>query len=182
MRDMDISSHFVCTLREAKTLIDKHAQFWISSCWCRENMESIENSRPDVCIVFTPDSIGTDSNVREVDKDFVCDILEETKSKHLVSTLFYGKAGSQQIQGVCICRSFFENPNKISEKGNFIEETDINACIACGTCVDVCYFKAREIRDGELVDHREQCYGCGLCVDVCPMHCITMSPRQHNKR
>ncbi|MCJ7582359.1 MAG: 4Fe-4S binding protein [Candidatus Aminicenantes bacterium] len=54
--------------------------------------------------------------------------------------------------------------------------------MACGTCVDVCYFNAREIRDGELVENLAQCSGCGLCADVCPMHCIMMSPRKEKDK
>jgi len=55
----------------------------------------------------------------------------------------------------------------------------MESCIHCGECIEVCYFRARDMGDGEhiLVD-REKCYGCGLCVKVCPEGCIEMTKRQ----
>ncbi|UCC13084.1 MAG: 4Fe-4S dicluster domain-containing protein, partial [candidate division WOR-3 bacterium] len=47
----------------------------------------------------------------------------------------------------------------------------------CGDCVDVCYFKAREMKDDRLVITRQNCYGCGLCANVCPESVIRMWKR-----
>jgi len=58
-----------------------------------------------------------------------------------------------------------------------IEQTDATVCSHCGACVDVCYFHARHMADGELQLDRDNCYGCGLCLDVCPLDCIQLVPR-----
>ncbi|MFC2167997.1 DUF362 domain-containing protein [Acidobacteriota bacterium] len=181
MKDNNLSSHYVCTLHSAEKLIKKHNQFWVSNCGCREGRKNCRSSRLDVCLFFTPDFGGTGTNFRVVDNDFVSGILKEAQLKHLVPRPFVDKVDSSKTLGICFCCSdccsFFQNPKEVCARGSKIEETDHKACIACGTCVDVCYFNARKIEDGELVENKERCYGCGLCADTCPMHCIQMLPR-----
>ena len=41
-------------------------------------------------------------------------------------------------------------------------------CVGCGTCLEVCVFKGREIIEGKATIEPEFCLGCGRCVDVCP--------------
>jgi ferredoxin len=186
MKGTDFSSHFICTLPEAGKIIAEKNLFWVSNCGCRESGKGCGCSRLDVCLFFTPDSRGTGTNLREVGRDFVDGILKEAQRKHLVSRPFADKEDPKKIQGICFCCSdccaFFQNPHLVCAKGVFHEKTNHKACISCGTCVDVCYFNAREIRDGELVENLEQCFGCGLCADVCPMHCIVMSPLKENDK
>ena len=181
MKDHGFLSHWICTPDEAKTIINRHDKFWVSNCSCREKARRCQSSRLDVCLFFTSDSRGTGSNLREVDREFVDGLLAEARLKHLVSRPFSLKKDISKVQGICFCCTdcctFFRNPRQDFTKGFYVEETNTRACIACGTCVDVCYFDARDIVDGELVDYKERCVGCGLCAGVCPMHCIDMLPR-----
>ncbi|WP_048189666.1 ATP-binding protein [Methanocella conradii] len=62
------------------------------------------------------------------------------------------------------------------DKGSLIEQTDMDACIDCGVCAEVCHFGARMVDEALKVD-RDKCYGCGLCADACAMKAITMVPR-----
>jgi Fe-S-cluster-containing hydrogenase component 2 len=54
-------------------------------------------------------------------------------------------------------------------------ESTSEECVHCGGCIDICYFKSRQMVDGQLVVDKERCYGCGLCVDECQF--ITMVER-----
>jgi len=47
-------------------------------------------------------------------------------------------------------------------------------CVGCGTCLEVCVFKGREIIEGKATIEPEFCLGCGRCVDVCPNGAITI--------
>jgi len=47
-------------------------------------------------------------------------------------------------------------------------------CVGCGTCLEVCVFKGREIVEGKATIEPEYCLGCGRCVDVCPNGAITI--------
>jgi ferredoxin len=40
-------------------------------------------------------------------------------------------------------------------------------CNLCGTCIDVCHWKALEIKNERLVIDDELCRGCGACVKNC---------------
>jgi ferredoxin len=82
-----------------------------------------------------------------------------------------------KLLNVDCCCFFSDRASEPADKGVSIEKTDLDSCIGCGLCVDVCYFKARKMEDGNLTIEREACYGCGLCVDVCPVNCITMEER-----
>lgn len=180
--DIDSIIHTVCTRAQAEELVKKHKKFWVSNCGCRESQKDCSCSRMDVCLFFTPELGGTGTNFKEVDKEFAEEILTEAELKHLVPRLFRKNMLPQsKILGICFCCYdcciYFQRPKKICKKGEFLEKTDREACIACGTCVDVCYFGARKIKNNELVVDRSLCYGCGLCRDVCPMHCIQMVHR-----
>ena len=51
---------------------------------------------------------------------------------------------------------------------------DMDSCISCGACADICY--ARDVfemgDDGPVVAHPEHCRSCGHCVAVCPTDSI----------
>ena len=60
---------------------------------------------------------------------------------------------------------------------NFIASNDEELCVACGECVERCYFKAREMINGKLIFNLENCVGCGLCVTVCKYGAISLSKK-----
>ena len=47
-------------------------------------------------------------------------------------------------------------------------------CIGCGTCIDVCFVKAIEIKDEKSVTS-EACRGCGRCVEICLNNAIDLT-------
>jgi len=173
--------HFVSTMQEALELIKERDRFWVSNCGCREKKGECSQSRIDVCLFFSETLGGTGSGFRKVDKDFVEGILTEAKDKQLVTRPFRKPPDLVEVDGICFCCAdcceYFTEQDISCDKGSFIERTDTDACTDCGTCVEVCYFKAREMEDGELVIDQEECYGCGLCADVCPEICVQMVAR-----
>ena len=50
---------------------------------------------------------------------------------------------------------------------------DIAACVACGTCEDVCPRGAIHIYQGQYAKvQEERCVGCGKCAQECPASLI----------
>ena len=45
---------------------------------------------------------------------------------------------------------------------------DDEKCIKCGTCQEVCHFKAIKFVNGRWNYNKEECMGCGLCAENCP--------------
>jgi len=174
--------HYVCTHNEAKKIIEKHRRFWVSNCGCREKRGKCSRSRIDVCLYFRDDIAYFGTKFHEVRKSAVKKMLQEAKDKFLVTRPFRDEKNMKKNGGICFCCDdcceYFLDPKSECDKGKFVEKTNRNKCSHCGTCVDVCYFKARKINDDKLIIDKKKCYGCGLCMEVCPDDCITMVRRK----
>ncbi len=61
---------------------------------------------------------------------------------------------------------------KLTAPSGYSAVVNADKCTACGTCVEVCPYDAREVIDIEgkkkLRTSTELCMGCGACVSVCP--------------
>lgn len=172
--------HYVCTLEEARQLVEASSAYWVSNCGCREEREGgCERSRIDVCLMFR-DSDASGSHKREITRGEAEEILKEAESCRLVSRPFRSEDRSY-VEGICFCCDdccgYFVENDESCDKGSMIEQTDMSACTNCGICADVCYFHVREVRDGRLVLSREKCYGCGLCIEVCLEKCVALVGR-----
>jgi heterodisulfide reductase subunit A-like polyferredoxin len=51
---------------------------------------------------------------------------------------------------------------------------DHTKCVGCGTCLEICVFKGREILEEKATIDPELCLGCGRCVEVCPEGAISI--------
>lgn len=50
---------------------------------------------------------------------------------------------------------------------------DVENCVGCGTCAEVCPQSVWEIQEDKAVQVRPQdCIECGACVDNCPVQCL----------
>ncbi len=175
------SMHYVCTLDEAWQLVKERREFWVSNCGCREQRGDCARSRIDLCLDFYPKSSSGGSGTRKTTIHDVEKIFQEAREKHLVTRPFRDLEATRETIGICFCCDdccgYFLDPQERCDKGIFIEKTDREHCNNCGVCVDVCYFKARDMVRGELVLDRDKCYGCGLCHTICPESCVVLDKR-----
>lgn len=59
----------------------------------------------------------------------------------------------------------------------FIRQTDLDECIGCGACADICPVDAVNMVD-ELPDvDQDWCIGCGVCAVSCPAEVISIKRR-----
>jgi ferredoxin len=174
-----LALHYVCTYEEAIDLIKTQKDFWVSNCGCRESKGQCKRSRMDVCLMFQDGEDPSGSNMHKISFQEVLDILDEAKSKKLVTRPFRTEDRTK-TDGICFCCDdccgYFLNRDEVCDKGKFMEETDMNKCVQCGACVSVCYFGARKMIDGSLELDRNACFGCGLCKTICPAQAINMVP------
>jgi electron transfer flavoprotein alpha subunit len=54
---------------------------------------------------------------------------------------------------------------------------DIEACIGCGVCEDICTFDAIEVIDGVALVN-EKCTLCGSCVDSCEVEALSIEQKE----
>ncbi len=60
-----------------------------------------------------------------------------------------------------------------------VSQVDVEKCIGCGLCAEVCAFSAIELEEVEGKGYRAKnipasCKGCGLCAASCPQQAIDM--------
>jgi len=52
---------------------------------------------------------------------------------------------------------------------------DVNECIGCGACAEVCPQSVWEVQDDKAVQVKpDDCIECGACVDSCPVGCLSL--------
>jgi ferredoxin len=176
----DRALHFVCTMDEARQLVDAAGAYWVSNCGCREERGTCARSRHDVCLMFA-DTGASGSAKRAIGRVDVDGILLEADARRLVARPFLSEDRGS-VEGICFCCDdccgYFLDPTEKCDKGALIERTERGACSDCGACVEVCHFGARRVADGSFGVLRDRCYGCGLCAGVCPEDCVSMVARE----
>jgi NAD-dependent dihydropyrimidine dehydrogenase PreA subunit len=54
-------------------------------------------------------------------------------------------------------------------------EVDVEKCIGCGECVEICPVEVYEIQDEKsVVVNEEECVGCESCLEVCEEDAVTI--------
>jgi NAD-dependent dihydropyrimidine dehydrogenase PreA subunit len=179
--------HYVATRDEAYKISKGYPKYWVSNCGCREGIAEdrgtpCARSKLDVCLFWEVEDPGSGSGKKEISWSDAEELFRMAKEKHLVTRPFRSGKDKNITDGVCFCCDdccgyFTEMDDEACDKGDLIESTNMDECIQCGNCVEVCYFKARKMDGGLLVVDRDKCFGCGLCLDVCPVDCIEMIKR-----
>ncbi len=74
----------------------------------------------------------------------------------------------------------FLNPDVDDIQKAYIEVpvADEDKCTACGSCRDICQFKAITIMADTLLIFSEMCHGCGGCLKVCPEDALSPGKRE----
>jgi len=172
--------HVIWTMKEAREVIDKQENFWLSDCSCREGRGNKCKKGQRVCLGFSEQATSTSTNRGRVDKAEVEKLLKFAAEEELVPRPFVdedGRAIAVCFCCPCCCDYILGKPGTENVAGKSIERTDRSKCTACGSCVDICYFGARKIENGALKIDSAKCYGCGLCVDACAPGAVTMTAR-----
>jgi len=125
-------------------------------------------------------------------KEQVLDLLKEQHRRGMVFTIWFKDATGYRGGVLCSCcscccagmevellsRKKGVEGLKLTAPSGYSAVVDSQKCGACGNCVPICPYQARQIieLDGEkkLIDSIELCMGCGVCVDCCPDNAISL--------
>lgn len=92
---------------------------------------------------------------------------------------------THHLIGVCFCcdcccfMSYYRHVpldalEKVYPKLEGLQVVVNDNCAGCGSCVETCYMRAIEIRNGRAV-HLERCRGCGRCTNACVNKAVTLT-------
>ncbi|NVM03356.1 MAG: 4Fe-4S binding protein [Candidatus Helarchaeota archaeon] len=181
----------IIPIEEVYNIIDNNESFSLQPCPCRKRaeLEGIRKCKGKYpihnCISVGNAAEGIlglgDPVIKRVTKEEVKEIIRDAGELGLVHTTDNYSGPSTILCSCCECccgllagltRLGFENPKSIA-KANYLANVDINACVACRTCLDRCKFGAITVEDTAIINE-EICMGCGLCSVTCPNDAITM--------
>jgi len=158
----------------------------LEDCGCRAKWHKC--SAPlDVCISL--DDRARDSikrGARRISLAQALVVLQRSHHAGLVHMAFTFE-GKEKPEVVCSCCSCcchslsalvrFGMPDAVVAS-EYIAKQNHDSCTNCGTCVQRCQFKARQLdSEQKLVFNPAKCFGCGLCATTCPTKSITLVKR-----
>ena len=69
-----------------------------------------------------------------------------------------------------------------AKTSNYYSMVDSDLCTGCGTCVDLCWFKAISMGSKGLAQiNQKVCEGCGLCVTKCPTEGLSLKKKPESE-
>jgi ferredoxin len=144
---------------------------------CREN-NPVAN-----CIMMGPTALHFEmlDLGKRVTREEAVTYFDDMQEKGLVGQTDNSISGNSIICLCCGCccsqlrgRTRWNNMSALLPS-NFIPKAG-EGCVACGICVDRCYFGALSIDEKEersVVDP-EKCIGCGVCTLTCPQETLKL--------
>jgi NAD-dependent dihydropyrimidine dehydrogenase PreA subunit len=158
----------------------------LTKCDCRKKVQGCDNPL-DVCISLDREAelLIAKGNARKVTLDEALALLRKSHEAGLVH-ISYTDIGDPKPFVICSCCACcchslaglmrFQIPDAIVAT-DYIAVQDDETCIACGNCVNRCYFQARSLLNGTLIYDESKCFGCGVCVSTCPTSAISLRAR-----
>ncbi|MFC1859680.1 ATP-binding protein [Thermodesulfobacteriota bacterium] len=174
----------ILAYESCQDMVDMNDSIAVSKCPCR--IRSRKCDRPvDICLQFGK---AADYNIdrgtgRALTKEEAMQLLREAEEAGLVHVTLNKADGMYFICNCCGCccialRSIVDYGKIVTDPSRFLAKVDEDACTACGTCEETCYFDAIHVeeKDGNdmAVVDAEKCLGCGLCRVSCPEEAIRL--------
>ncbi len=117
-----------------------------------------------------------------ISQDEAVNILRAEHERGHVHHAFFKDAMLGRFYAVCNCCSCccgamqaHRNGTPMLASSGFVAAVEIERCVGCSLCTDVCPFDALAIGAGLVRIDKEKCMGCGVCVSKCTQHALTLA-------
>ncbi|MFZ5517303.1 MAG: 4Fe-4S dicluster domain-containing protein [Candidatus Zhuqueibacterota bacterium] len=188
---------YVLDYERASHVIQSASHMGVGICYCRHKMEHVGKACAapmDICMTFnnSAQSLIKHGVARRVDVAEGLDLLQQAYEHNLVQ---FGENVRESVNFICNCcgccceamiaaRKFgILNPVHTT---NFIPKIDVEKCIGCSLCVNVCPVEAMTLVSAndphapkrKIAKVNEAiCLGCGVCVRVCRNESLRLESR-----
>lgn len=170
---------------DVRALVERGKSFIVRDCICRVEQGILGNRRCDFpvtnCLAFAP--VEGAFGESGISRQEALDIIERAEEIGLVHTVSNSIDDVSYVCNCCGCccgilRGITDwgIENSVA-RARYYAETDVDACTACGACVDRCQVGAVSLPDSIAVVDRERCIGCGLCVTGCDSEAMHLHHR-----
>ena len=187
---IDVAMQGVMPCEQIGPIVEQTTKIAVAHCPCRMSAKllgrtdchhSLENClKYDEMAEFVIDK----GIARQISKDEAMHILEKSEREGLVHMVDNTQG---QVKHTCnCCGDYCWNVGIIRRRKiprdqlmavYFIRETELNECIGCGACADICPVDAVAMVDGLPKVDMDWCIGCGVCAVTCPADVIRISRR-----
>ena len=109
------------------------------------------------------------------------DILEAERGRGHVSHAFFKDAMLERFYAICNCckcccgaMSAHRNGTPMLASSGYLAQVDVQMCIGCGECQDICPFEAIQVPQHHAQVEMDACMGCGVCVEHCDQGALSL--------
>ena len=191
---IEIPMQGVMPNEQVGSIVDAATKIAVAHCPCRMSAKILGRTdcphSLEVCVKYDElaEFVIDKGLAREISKDEAHQIMENSEKEGLVHMVDNAQG---QIKHTCNCCGHYcwnvgiirrrKIPRDQLMAVYFIRETELDECIGCGACADICPVDAVVmVEDKPRVD-QEWCIGCGVCAIQCPADVISIKRRIENK-
>jgi ferredoxin len=174
-------------------IVEAPFRFILHRCLCR-SLESCRNFPKDIGCLFLGEgareiepSLGWEASVEEAlahHRRALQSGLIPMAGKLRWDSLWLGVKQKDQLLTICHCcdcccyfKLYRFLPREAAQGLQKMEGLEVRVgegCDGCGICVERCFIRAMQLRDGKAVAG-ENCRGCGRCALVCPKKAVRIT-------
>lgn len=190
---LDLPMQGVLPHEQMGSIIDATTQIALAHCPCRMTAKILGRTdcshSLEVCFKYDEmaEFVIDKGLARQVSKDEALHIMKDCEKEGLVHMVDNVQG---QAKHTCNCCGHYcwnvgiikrrKIPRDVLMDVYFIRETDVAACIGCGSCEEICPVDAVSMVDEKASVEMYWCIGCGVCAVSCPSEAISIK-RQTEK-
>ncbi len=191
---IDVEMQGVMPNEQMGPIVEAATKVAVAHCPCRMQAKILGRTdchhSLEVCIKYDElaEFVIEKGLARQISKDEAMKILADSEKEGLVHMV---DNTQRQIKHTCNCCGHYcwnvgiirrrKIPRDMLMAVYFIRETDLDECIGCGACADICPVNAVTMVDERPEVDQDWCIGCGVCAVSCPAEVISIKRRLENK-